>query len=105
MIQEETHNMCVWNLTIPVLIQYIFPMELEGRLTCSIEVQLVSKLSGKFMRSQEILSICPSSMIQEETHNMCLEWHYPGVDTIYISNGTGRYVALLNRSATREKII
>jgi hypothetical protein len=72
MIQEETHNMCVMNVTIPVLIKYIFPMCLEGRLTYSIEVQLVRKLSGKFIRSQKMYSIRPSPMIQEETHNMCV---------------------------------
>jgi hypothetical protein len=30
----------------------------------------VSKLSGKFIRSQQIFFICPLPMIQEETHNM-----------------------------------
>jgi hypothetical protein len=72
MIQEETHNMCVRNVTILMLIKYIFPMWLEGWLTCSIEVQLVNKLSGKFIRSQNIFSIYPSPMLQYETHNMCV---------------------------------
>jgi hypothetical protein len=69
---RETHNMCVRNVTIPVLMKYIFPMWLEGRLSCSLEVQLMSKLSGKFIRSQQIFYIFPSPMIQEETHNMCV---------------------------------
>jgi hypothetical protein len=47
-------------------------MWLVGRVPCSIEVQLVSKLSGNFIRSQKIYSICPSPMIQEETHYMCV---------------------------------
>jgi hypothetical protein len=61
--------MGVRNVSIPVLIQH-FSNETGGRLTCSIEVQLVSKSSGKFIRSQYIFYIYPSPMIQEESHNM-----------------------------------
>jgi hypothetical protein len=105
MIQEETHNMCVRNVTIPVLIIYIFPMWLEGRLSCSIEVQLVTKLSGKFIRSQQIFCICPSPMIQEETYNMCVRNVTIPVLIQHFSNVTRKYVDLLNRSATCKQII
>jgi hypothetical protein len=60
--------MCVMNVTIPVLIQH-FPMRLEGRLSWSIEVQLVSKLSAKF-KSTDLLHLSVTHY-SSKTHNMC----------------------------------
>jgi hypothetical protein len=80
-------------------------MEQEGRLPGSIEVQLVSKLSGKFIRSQHMFSFYTSPMIQEETHDVCFWKISIPVLIQHFSNGTGRQVDLLNRSATCEQII
>jgi hypothetical protein len=69
MIQER-YIVCVLGMSLSRCWFNIFPMWLEGRLPCSIEVQLVRKLSGKFIRSQQIFFIYPSPMIQER-HIIC----------------------------------
>jgi hypothetical protein len=53
-------------------------------------VQLVIKLSGKFIRSQNIFSICPSTMIQEDIHKMCVRNVTILVLITHFSNVTGR---------------